>query len=178
MTNRDYLRVHYYWIPKMIEKMGRSSKKTSFFLLFLIFLFSLGVGKGLSQPAPKEEGLSQIRLENVTFQIREIESTPSPLRILEVQVEILNQSQRFVAPPNSIKAVVVPKEVKSSETIPAGEFAPAPEEVTLNSPLPPRTRQVLIIGFSIPKEKLESITFEVQINPPEGEKKAVTWQGH
>jgi hypothetical protein len=35
---------------------------------------------------------------------------------------------------------------------------------------------VLVIGFLIPEEKLGSITFEVQINPPEGEKKTVTWE--
>jgi hypothetical protein len=205
--------VNYCWIPKRIEKMARSSKKTNpstfpglkaggcsglilsgafapvlkdgvwrrrsinFYLLILILLSSLGVEKGLSQPLSKEESAPQIRLEKVTFQVREIESTPSPLKILEVHVEILNRSQRLTAPPNSIKAVVVPKEIKSSETIPANQFAPGPEEVTLNSPLPPRTRQVLIIGYSIPKEKLESITFEVQINPPEGEKKVVTWEG-
>ena len=169
--------VSYNWILEMIEKIGRSSRKTSFYLVILILLFSLGLGKGLSQPLSKEESADQIRLENVTFRMREIESTPSPLRMLEIHIEILNRSQRLTAPPNSIKAVVVPQEVKSSETIPAGEFTPGPEEVTLNKPLPPRTRLVLIIGFSIPKEKLESITFEVQINPPEGEKKVVTWEG-
>ncbi|MGD0917494.1 MAG: hypothetical protein ABSB22_13660 [Thermodesulfobacteriota bacterium] len=109
--------------------------------------------------------------------MREIESTPLPLTMLEIHIEILNRSQRLTAPPKSIKAVVLPKEVKSSETTPAGEFAPGPEEVTLDSPLPPRARQVLIIGYSIPKEKLESITFEVQINPPDGEQKTVTWEG-
>ena len=157
--------------------MGRSFKKTSFYLLILIFLFSWGVGKGLSQPAPMEEGLSQIRLENVTFRIREIESTPSPLKILEIHIEILNRSRQFTAPPDSIKAVVVPMEVRSSETVSTGAFAPPSEEVTLNLPLPPRTRQALIIGFSLPKEELEAITFEVQINPPEGDKKIVTWEG-
>ena len=157
--------------------MGRSFKKTSFYLFILILLFSWSVGKGLSQPAPKEEGLSQIRLENVTFRVREIESTPSPLKFLEVHTEILNRSQQFVAPPNSIKVVVIPKEVKFSEGISVNEFVLSPGEVTLNVPLPPRTRQVLIIGFSLPKEKLEAITFEVQISPPEGEKKIVTWEG-
>jgi hypothetical protein len=36
---------------------------------------------------------------------------------------------------------------------------------------------VLIIGFSLLETKLESITFEVQINPPDGEKKTVMWEG-
>jgi hypothetical protein len=159
------------------DEMGRSFKKTSLYLLILIFLFSWSVGKGLSQPAPKEEGPPQIRIENVSFRVREIESTPSPLKILEVHVEILNRSQQITAPPDSIKVVLIPKEVRSSETVSAGTFAPPSGEVTLNVPLPPRTRQIFIIGFSLPKEKLEAITFEVQINPPEGEKKIVTWEG-
>jgi len=81
-------------------------RSINFYLLILILLSSLGVEKGLSQPLSKEESAPQIRLENVTFQVREIESTPSPLKILEVHVEILNRSQRLTAPPNSIKAVV------------------------------------------------------------------------
>jgi hypothetical protein len=160
----------------MMGKMGRSFKKTSFYLFILILLFSWSVEKGLSQPVPKEEGPPQIRIENVSFRVRVIESTTSPLKILEVHVEILNRSQQLTAPPDSIKAVVVPKEVRSSETVSAGIFAPPSGEVTLNLPLPPRTQQTLIIGFSLPKEKLEAITFEVQINPPEGEKKIVTWE--
>ncbi len=157
--------------------MSRSSKQTCFYLVILILLLSLGIEKGSSQPAPKEEGSPQIRLENVSFRVREIKSTPSPLKMLEVHVEILNRSQQLTAPPDSIKAVVVPKEVKFSEGVSAGGFAPLPGEITLNSPLPPRIRHMLIIGFSIPNEKLESITFEVQTNPPDGEKKTVTWEG-
>ena len=157
--------------------MSRSFKQTCFYLVILILLLSLGIEKGSSQPAPKEEGSPQIRLENVSFRVRKIESAPSPLKMLEVNVEILNRSQQLTAPPDSIKAVVVPKEVKFSEGVSAGAFAPPPGEIMFNSPLPPRTRQMLIIGFSIPNEKLESITFEVQINPPDGEKKTVTWEG-
>jgi hypothetical protein len=169
--------INYYWIQKMIEKIGRRSKKINFYLSIPIFLLTLGMGTGSFQMS-RGDDTPPITLENVTFQVREIASTPSPLRILEVHIEIFNRSQQFVIPPDSVKVVVVPKEVRSSETIPAGEFTPGPGEVTLNSPLPPRIRQVLIIGFSIPKGKLESITFEVQINPPEGEKKVVTWEAH
>ena len=161
----------------MKEKIGRSFGKISSYLLILILLSSWGVEKGLSQPTPKEEGLSQIRLENVTFRVREIESTPSPVRFLEVHVEILNRNQQFVAPSNSIQAIVVPKEVRFSESASSSTFIPPSGEVTLNVPLPPKTRQALIVGFSLPKERLESITFEVQIIPPDGEKKEVTWEG-
>ena len=157
--------------------MDRSFKKISFYLLILVLLFSLNVEKGLSQSLSEEEGTPQIKLQNVSFRVREIEATPSPISILEVQVEILNQSKQLTAPPESIKVVVAPKEIKSSEGAPVSEFATTPEEVTSNLPLPPRTRQVLIVGFSLPPKRPESITFEVQINPPEGETKEVTWEG-
>jgi hypothetical protein len=152
-------------------------KKIIFCLSILIFLFSSGMGKVLSQPKTQEEKGPQIRLGEVTFQIREIESIPSPLEMLEVQVEIFNRSRRSVAPPNSIKVVVVPKEIKYLEAAPVADFTPTPEEVWLNFPLPPNTGRVLIIGLSLPEKKPESITFEIQINPPEGEKKVVTWEG-
>jgi hypothetical protein len=35
--------------------------------------------------------------------------------------------------------------------------------------------RVMIVGFPVPKEKPESISFEVQLNPPEGEKKTATY---
>jgi hypothetical protein len=72
---------------------------------------------------------------------------------------------------------MVPKEIKYLETAPVADFTPTPEEVWLNFPLPPNTGRVLIIGLSLPEKKPESITFEIQINPPEGEKKIVTWEG-
>jgi hypothetical protein len=133
-------------------------KKTIFCLTILISLFFLEVGAGLSQPASIGEKGPEIRLGEVTIKIREFDSTP-PLKILELQIEILNRSQQSVAPPNSIKVVVTPK-----------------EETTLSLPLPPRTGRVMIIGYPFQTESPESITFEVQINPPEGEKKIVTWE--
>ena len=152
-------------------------KKTIFFLTILISLFFLKVGAGLSQPASIGEKGPEIKLGEVTIKIREFDSTP-PLKILEVQIEILNRSQQSVAPPNSIKVVVTPKEIKFSSTQSTSEFTPTPEEIMLNLPLPPRTGRVVIIGYPFQTESPESITFEVQINPPEGEKKTVTWEGH
>jgi hypothetical protein len=154
--------------------MRRSFGKILFCLSITIFLSCLGAGEGLSQPA--QEG-PLVKLGNVTFRKKEIEAASSTLKVLEVQIEVLNQSQQSVAPPNSTKVVVVPKEVKSPDGTPVNTFAPTSEEATLNAPLPPRTGRVLIIGFVMPKEKLGSIVFEVQINPPEGEKKLVTWSG-
>ena len=150
-------------------------KKTIFYLTILIALFFLGVGVGLSQPASNTEKGPEIRLGEVTVKIREFDSTP-PLKILELQIEILNQSQKLVAPPNSIKVVVTPKDIKFSSTKSMSEFTLTPEETTLNLPLPPRTGRVMIIGYPLNEESPESITFEIQINPPEGEKKTVTWE--
>jgi len=161
----------------VVKKLYKSSKKTIFYLTILILLFPLGMKEGLSQSLFQEQQEPQIRLRNVTFQIREIESDHFPLKMLEVHIEILNRSQQHVAPRDSVKVVVVPKEIKYKDTNVMAELALFPEEATLNAALPPRTGRVMIIGFSIPEEKLGSITFEVQINPPEGEKKTVTWTG-
>ena len=150
-------------------------KKTIFFLTILISLFFFWVGAGLSQPASEAEKGPEIKLGEVTVKIREFDSTP-PLKILELQIEILNRSQQSVAPPNSIKVVVTPKEIKFSSTKSTSEFTPTPEETTLSLPLPPRAGRVMIIGYPFQTESPESITFEVQINPPEGEKKTVTWE--
>jgi hypothetical protein len=150
-------------------------KKTIFFLTILISLFFFWVGAGLSQPASEAEKGPEIKLGEVTVKIREFDSTP-PLKILELQIEIVNWSRQSAAPPNSIKVVVTPKEIKFSSTKSTSEFTPTPEETTLSLPLPPRTGRVMIIGFPLHTESLESITFEVQINPPEGEKKTVTWE--
>lgn len=150
-------------------------KKTIFYSITLISLFFLGMGVGLSQPPSKTENGPEIKLGEVTIKIREFESTP-PLKILELQIEILNQSQQSVAPPNSIKVVVTPKEIKFSSIKSRSEFTPTPEETTLNLPISPRAGRVMIIGYPFLEESPESITFEVQINPPEGEKKTVTWE--
>ena len=143
--------------------------KIFFFLLVLILSAFMGPGKSLSQPLTREE--PTIKLGEVTFKVREIESTPSTLKILEFYVEVLNRSRQATAPPNSIKVVVSQKEVAYAGPKPAEEFAPAPQEALLSIPLPPLTGRVLIFGVPLPKEKVESITFDIHLNPPEGEKK-------
>lgn len=145
-----------------------------FCLSFLIFLFPLVVGEALSQPFSKGEDTPQIRLGNITFHLREIESTPSPLSFLDVQIEVFNRSQEMTAPPNSIRVVVSFKELKYSSSMVSEEYSPPPQEAMVNSPLSPGSGRVLIIGFLMPKERVDWITFEVQINPPEGEKRIFT----
>jgi hypothetical protein len=49
--------------------------------------------------------------------------------------------------------------------------------MTLTISLPPNTGRIFIIGLQLPEKKPESITFEIQVNPPDGEKKTVKWEG-
>jgi hypothetical protein len=143
----------------------------------LIFLLFLATGVVLSQPQAMEEKGPDIRLGEITLGVREFQSTPSPLRMLEIHIEVLNRSRSSTSPPNSIKVVVVPKEVKYPGGASVPGFNPTQEETTLTVPLLPQTGRILIIGFSLRETKPESITFEVQVNPPDGEKKIVKWEG-
>ena len=151
--------------------------KSVIYLSVLIFLLFLAVGVILSQPGDAEEKAPEIRLGEITFWVREFQSTPSPLRILEIHIEVFNRSRSSTAPPNSITVAVTQKEVKFPEGTPVTGFTSSPQEVTLDLPLLPSTGRILMIGFSLPETKPESITFEVQVNPPDGEKKTVKWEG-
>ena len=157
--------------------MDKIAKRIFIYAFVSIFSLFLGMGEVLSQPKPKVEKDPEIRLGETRFYTREMGSPPSQVRMLEIQIEVLNRSTRSTAPPNSIKVSVTPKEVKFPEETPVTEFALNPEEVTLNLPLPPSTGRVLIIGYSLLEAKPESITFEIQVNPPDGEKKMVKWEG-
>ena len=161
----------------MREKTGRTFKIAILSLSIHLFLFSLGMEVALSQTKPKmEEKGPQIHLGEVTFQVREIEPAPSSIKMLEVHIEVLNRSRQSTAPANSIKVIAVPKDVKFSIATPVSEFNPTSEEITLNFPLPPREGRVVIFGLSLPEKTPESILFEIQINPPGGEKKTVKWE--
>jgi len=152
-------------------------RKTIIYLSVLIFLLFLATGVILSQPGAADEKGPEIRLGEITFSLREFQSTPSQLRVMEIHIEVFNRSRTSTAPPNSITVVVTQKEAKFPEGTSVTEFASSPQEVTLDLPLPPSTGRVLIIGFSLLEAKPESITFEVQVNPPDGEKKTVKWEG-
>jgi hypothetical protein len=158
----------------MVEKISKTHEWTFFCCSLLLLLFILGLGSALSQSASRQESGPQIRLGDVTFKIREVPSTPSALRMLEIHIEVLNRGQN-AAPANTIKVALATKEVKfSSEN--SGETLPSPvEETTLNVPLPPRSTRIQMFGIEIPKGKPESITFEIQLNPPDGEKKTISF---
>ena len=157
--------------------MGKVSGKTFFYLSILPFSLFLILGEGYPQQKPAEEKGPDIKLGAVTFLVRELESTPSPMKMLEIQIEIFNKSRRIPAPPNSINVIVVPKEINYPETVTGSEFNPPKEETTLTLPLPPNTGRILIIGLQLPEKRPESITFEIQVNPPDGEKKTAKWEG-
>jgi hypothetical protein len=143
----------------------------------LIFSLFVGVGILLSQSKAAEEKGPDISLKGIRFQVRELPSTPSPLKILEIQVEIFNKSRQTTAPSNSIKLVLVPIETKYQEGSPETEFNPGQQETTIAVPLPPNTGRIVTFGFSLPEKIPKSVTFEIQIDPPEGQKKTATWEG-
>jgi hypothetical protein len=141
-------------------------------LVLSLFLVTVG----LSQSRAAEVKGPEISLREISFLVRELPTTPSPLKILEIHVEIYNKSRQATAPANSIKLVLVPKETKYSEGTPRTEFDPGPQETTVTVLLPPVTGRIITFGFSLPEKTPESMTFEIQINPPEGEKKTATWE--
>jgi len=157
--------------------MGKIAKRIIIYASVSIFFLFLEMGVVFPQPKPKVEKGLEIRLGEIRFQTREAGSPPSQIRMLEIHIEVINRSRTSPAPPNSIKVVANPKEIKFQEGTSITEFALNPEEVMLNLPLPPSTGRVLIIGYSLPETKPESITFEIQANPPDGEKKIVKWEG-
>ena len=152
-------------------------RKIIIYLSALIFLLFMATGVILSQPSNAEEKGPEIRLGEATFLVREFQTTSSQLRILEIHIEVFNRSRSSTAPPNSIKVAVTQKEAKFPEGTPVTEFASSPQEVNLDLPLTPSMGRILMIGFSLPETKPESITFEIQVNPPDGEKKTVKWEG-
>jgi hypothetical protein len=141
----------------------------------LVLLLLLATGN-LSQSTAAEEKGPEIIVKGISFLVREIPSTPSPLKILETHVEVYNKSREATAPANSIKLVLVPIESKYAEGDPGSKFDPGVQETTIAVPLPPVTGRIMTFGFSLPEKLPESMTFEIQINPPEGEKKTATWK--
>ncbi len=146
-------------------------------ILFLIVISSIAIGATLARAQSSEQKTTDfsVQLGTIGFEIRKFEAAPSPVQILELQIEISNPSQKATVPPNAVKVIVLPKAIKFSAEGAQGNFAPPREEVTLTQPLLPRMARTLTIGFQLPKEKLESISFEIQINPPQGETKTATF---
>ena len=128
-------------------------RKIVFFQMFFLIL-SLLLGHGLihSQPAQQELTSRDIELEEIIFRVREIPSSPVPLRLIEIQISVFNRSQRVTVPPDSLKIAIVPKEVAFLSTPPKDDSSLRPQTVTLNASLLPRTGRILVISFSLPSD--------------------------
>jgi hypothetical protein len=154
-----------------IEKICCGPRSSLWHLPFLIILF-FPLGQVFCQPAQREAATDRMRIDDVNFRFREVES----VRLLEVHVKVFNPSQKVTIPANSIRLALIAREVSYSGTLPQEGLDLPPETTPLHHALPPKTGCILITAFSLPNEKVESITFEIQINPAEGEKKTVTWK--
>jgi hypothetical protein len=163
--------------PRMMlrRKKMRGTSKIIGLCLALLFVYGLEEQTGFSQPSQKLDKDPLVEVGRIDFRLKEVQATPSPIQMLEIQIEIINPNPKETVPPNSIKVIAIPKEIRFSSESAAGPFTLPPEEVALNSPLPPKAVRIMIMGFSLPPEKPESISFEVQVNPPGGEKRTATY---
>jgi hypothetical protein len=87
--------------------MAKIPKRIAFCLLGAVFSSFLVTENVFPQARAIVEKGTDIRLGETRFQTREIGSPPSQLRMLEIQIEVLNRSTRSTAPPNSIKVLVL-----------------------------------------------------------------------
>jgi len=149
----------------------------SYGFLGTLFLLWVILQNGFAQPDAADQKGLQIQLGEVTFRLREIESKPDSITLLELHVPVLNRSRKDVVPANTITVVATAKEVQALEgkLLSRDDFGAI--EGTLNAPLPPSTGRVVVLGLPLPREKAASVTLLVQINPPHGEQKEVIWQG-
>lgn len=145
-----------------------------FILPFLIFILTLFTFKNYCISQIKQK-VDIIRFGEIGFKLREIESIPSKIKFLEIHIEILNLSQKITLPENSIKLAIAPKMIEYKNDFSGSEWQIKEEERFLDFPLPPSTGRIVVFGFSLPEKVPQTITFEIQINPPHGEKKIITW---
>jgi hypothetical protein len=155
--------------------MGASLRLVVSGLLFLCWV-NLGAEEAYSQASASPAKDLPVSIGAIDFRVKEFEATPSPIRMLELQIEVVNKSEKMTIPPNAVKIVAIAKVISFSSLSPTQDFSPPAGEVTLTLPLPPRGIHIGILGFSLPPGKLEAISFQIQINPPEGEKKDATFR--
>ena len=79
--------------------MAKLTRKTvSYSSALFLFLLIQPIGVVLSEVKGPD-----IRLGEITFGVSEFQSTPSPLRMLEIHIEVLNPSRSSTAPANSTR---------------------------------------------------------------------------
>ena len=166
-----------FWSPMSTPDRNPNASAASFLRMFLlVFLFVLDPGHVFSQPVQQEELALQVRLESIDFRVREIPSSPAPVTLFEVHVSVFNPSPKATVPANSITLEIVPREITFLSPPPKDQPHLQPEITTLNFALAPRTGRLRITAFSLPMQAVESLTFDIQINPPKGERKTATWR--
>lgn len=145
--------------------------------LGILSLLWVALQSAFAQPTIDNRKELQVRLGEVTFRLREIGAKPSPFKLLELHVTVFNQDRREVLPPNTVTVVARIKAAELSEGSPGSREDEGTVEATLNASLPPLTGRVVVLGFPLPEGKSSAVTFEVQVNPPHGELKRITWPG-
>ncbi len=153
----------------------RGDIKKLFLFISLIVILLIVKNYSFSQTKPEVEQ-PRIRFGEISFKLRQIESMPSNIKFLEIHIEILNLSKKVTLPENSIKLVIIPKEVSFKDNSSDAEWQINKEERFLDFPIPPLAGRIVVFGFSLPENIPQSITFDIQINPPDGEKKTITWR--
>lgn len=153
-------------------------KGTKRILLFIILsIVFICKNYALSQTNTKADKEPKIRFGEISFKLREIESIPSNIKFLEIHIEILNLSKNITLPENSVKLILIPQEIKYKDISSDVEWLINKEEKWLDFSIPPSSGRLVVFGFSLPKEIPQSIKFEIQMNPPHGDKKIITWEG-
>ena len=100
----------------------RGSLKIIGLCLALLFVCGLEEQTGFSQPSQKPDKDPLVEVGRIDFRLKEVQATPSPIRMLEIQIEIINPSPKETVPPNSIKVIAIPKEIRFSSESAASPF--------------------------------------------------------
>lgn len=147
-----------------------------FFILALILIFFFPQKDYLFSQIRDDREKTPLKFGSITFNMRETESKPSNIKFLEIYIELLNISREKTIPANSIKIVLEPKEIKFLDHSNEISWLINKEEKIIDFPLLPLSGRVVVFGILLPQKKLQSISFEIQLNPPYGEKKLITWE--
>lgn len=162
---------------KVMRSLFPKRFRLGFLMIGTLFLLWVGLKNAFAQPVSSDQKGSPIQMGEVTFRLREIDSKPESLTFLELHVPVLNRSRKEVIPANTITVIATVGEVVALEgkALSRDDFGTV--EGTLNAPLPPGTGRIVVLGLPLPREKVASITFEIQIDPPHGDSRKVTWPG-
>lgn len=147
-----------------------------FFILVLILIFFFPQKDCIFSQIREDGEKLPLKFGSITFNTRETESKPSEIKFLEIYIELLNTSRKKTIPANSTRIVLEPKEIKFLDHSNEISWLINKEEKIIDFPLPPLSGRVVVFGILLPQKKLQSISFEIQFNPPYGEKRLIIWE--